>query len=85
MKQQEDGFVIALEIGGNKNNRGLSVDEFVKLSKIVTARNGKDVLISQPDNKGHMRLTKPGHFLDPQYLGYVDVNTGSLVWEGCGS
>lgn len=81
-EKQEDGFVIALEIGGGKNTRGLSVDEFVRLTKIITDRHGKGVLISQADAKGHMHLTKPGYFLGPQHLGFIDVNTGSLVWDG---
>lgn len=70
-------FVCTLSLGGP----GIPVNEFCALQKIVTNRHGKDVMISVQDKKGRMHLTKPGYFLDDQHLGYIDIKTGSLVWD----
>ena len=71
-------FVCALSFGGP----GIPIDEFCALVKVVTGRHGEDVIISVQDEQGRMHLTKPGHFLDDQHLGYIDIKTGSLVWDG---
>ena len=55
---------------------GTPVSEFVALSKIVTDRHGKEVMVSETDREGHMHFSKNGN-----HLGYIDVNTGSLIWE----
>ena len=54
----------------------ISVNEFCALVAIVENRHGKNVMASQTDDEGHMHLTKEG-----KHLGYIDINTGSLVWD----
>jgi hypothetical protein len=71
-------FVATLSLDGP----GIPVDEFVALIAIITKKYGKDVTISAQDEMGRMHLTKPGYFLDDKHLGYIDINTGSLVWDG---
>lgn len=55
---------------------GIAVGEFCSLVVIVTRRYGEGVMISCEDAEGHMHLTKEG-----EHLGYIDINTGSLVWD----
>jgi hypothetical protein len=79
------GFVATLSIG--KGNGGIPVDEFCKLVDVVTGRHGKGVMISVQDEHGHMHLTNPeiGEVTGYRYshhLGYIDIKTGSLVWDG---
>ena len=76
-EKSKGGLVATLSLGGE----GLPVREFCDLVALVTKKHGKDVLISAEDKEGHMHLTKPGRFLDDQHLGYIDINTGSLVWD----
>jgi len=78
-KKKTGGIVATLSFDKSK---GIPVDEFCALVAIVTRRHGETVMISAQDEKGHMHLTKPGHFLGDQHLGYIDINTGSLVWDG---
>lgn len=75
-EQKKDGFTVTLGIGGGPNAPGTPVPEFLQLVKIVTKRHGKGVMIRQCDKDGRMHLTK-----DKQHLGYIDINTGSLVWD----
>jgi hypothetical protein len=66
---------------------GIPINEFCALVAIVTEKHGKNVMISACDKDGHMHLTKKvvglkaGTTTD-RHLGYIDVNTGSLVWDG---
>lgn len=55
---------------------GIAVEEFYSLVVIVTRRYGEGVMISGEDAEGHMHLTKEG-----EHLGYIDIHTGSLVWD----
>ncbi len=54
----------------------IPVDEFCSLVDIVTKRYGETVMISAEDSAGHMHLTREG-----EHLGYIDIKTGSLVWD----
>ena len=75
-------FTATLGIGG----AGTPISEFCALVDIITKRHGKDVMISECDKKGHMHFSKKvtgmkaGSIVD-QHLGYIDINTGSLVWD----
>lgn len=76
---------ITLSIGAG--SPGITVDEFCALEKIVTKKHGEGVMISAQDEQGRMHLTKPeiGAVTGYRYshhLGYIDINTGSLVWDG---
>ena len=73
-KKKTGGIVATLSLDKSK---GIPVDEFCALVAIVTKRHGKTVMIAAQDEKGHMHLTK-----DKKHLGYIDINTGSLVWDG---
>lgn len=55
---------------------GIAVNEFCALVDIVTARHGEGVMVSVQDKEGHMHLTK-----EEKHLGYIDIITGSLVWD----
>ena len=68
-------FTAALVIGG-KDTPGLPVSEFVDLVNVITKKHGKGVMIGECDKEGHMHLS-----LKKKHLGYIDVNTGSLVWD----
>ncbi len=54
----------------------ISINEFCALVEIVTKRHGKDVMVSEVDQENHMHLKK-----DEEHLGYIDITTGSLVWD----
>lgn len=75
-KQKKDGFTFTLGIGGDPNAPGTPVPEFLQIVKIVTMRHGENVMVGQCDKEGRMHLTK-----NKQHLGYIDINTGSLVWD----
>jgi hypothetical protein len=66
--------------------RGIPIEEFCALVDIVTKKHGKDVMISACDGEGHMHLTKKmmglhaGTTTD-MHLGYIDIKTGSLIWD----
>jgi len=84
-KKKGGGIIVTLSIG--KGSGGIPVDEFCKLVDVVTERHGKDVMVSVEDEKGHMHLSKPeiGEITGYRYshhLGYIDIKTGSLVWDG---
>ena len=68
------GFVVTLSIG--KGNGGIPVDEFCALVAIATKRYGDKVMMAAQDKDGHAHLT-----LDKKHIGYIDINTGSLVWD----
>lgn len=70
------GFVCTLSLG--KDGGGIPVEEFCAIQKIVTMKHGDGVMISVQDKEGHMHLTK-----DKKHLGYIDIKTGSLVWDRC--
>jgi hypothetical protein len=65
---------------------GIPIPEFCALVELVTKKFGQDVMISVCDKEGHMHLTKkyvglkPGTLVD-KHLGYIDIHTGSLVWD----
>jgi len=82
--KKKGAFVATLSLDKSK---GIPVDEFCKLVEIVTNRHGEGVMISVQDEKGRMHLTNPEigaitGFRYPHHLGYIDINTGSLVWDG---
>jgi len=54
----------------------IPINEFCSLVDIVTERYGKEVMMSAQDKNGHMHLTRDG-----EHLGYIDIETGSLVWD----
>ena len=54
----------------------MSIDEFCDLETLVTKKHGPGVMISAQDKEGHMHLTKDG-----KHIGYIDINTGSLVYD----
>ncbi len=54
----------------------LSIEEFCALVDIAVKRYGKDVMLSEGDMDNQMHLT-----LGDRHLGYIDINTGSLVWD----
>jgi hypothetical protein len=71
----------------DKSQGGIPVEEFCALVAIVTKRHGQGVMISVQDHQGHMHLTNPEigavtGFRYSHYLGYIDIKTGSLVWDG---
>jgi len=75
-------FSASLEIGGT----GLSVTEFCALTDIITKRHGKKVMIAECDKGGKMHFSKDETgsitgFEYHQHLGYIDINTSSLVWD----
>lgn len=72
-KKKNGGFVATLALD---KSRGIPIDEFCALERIVTKKHGEGVMISVQDKDGHMHLTK-----DKKHLGYIDINTGSLVWD----
>ena len=78
-KQPDNEFVIGLEIGTGKREGGLSVEEFSEYAKIAERRHGPGVMVGQPSQTGRMNLTKSG-----KHLGYIDVITGSLIWDPVG-
>jgi hypothetical protein len=55
---------------------GTTIPEFCALVKIITKRHGKKVMISECDAEGKMHFSKDG-----KHLGYIDIKTGSLVWD----
>ena len=55
---------------------GLPVSEFCALVNIITDRHGKEVMISECDPEGKMHFS-----LDNRHLGFININTGSLVWD----
>lgn len=55
----------------------ISIEEFCALVNIVTKRHGEDVMVSESDKQNRMHMTKDG-----KHLGYIDIDTGSLIWEG---
>lgn len=69
-------FTATLGIGGGPDAPGTPVKEFCALIDIITKRHGKDVMVKECDKKGHMHFSK-----DKKHLGYIDINTGSLVWD----
>jgi len=80
-----DEIIATLSIG--KSNGGITVDEFCKLVEVVTERHGHGVMVSVEDERGRMHLTKPEigaitGYRYPHHLGYIDIKTGSLVWDG---
>ncbi len=54
----------------------ISINEFVALVAIVTNRHGKGVMMSEQTAENRMDLS-----LDDKHLGYIDIATGSLVWD----
>lgn len=68
-------FTAKLSIGG-KDTPGTPIPEFLDLVKIVTKKYGKKVRVKECDKQGQMHLS-----LDGKHLGYIDINTGSLVWD----
>lgn len=67
---------------------GIPVNEFCALVDIVTKKHGKGVMISSQDKEGKMHLTKRFTGLkkgttEMRHLGYIDLKTGSLVWDDC--
>jgi hypothetical protein len=54
----------------------MPVKEFCALVDIITKKCGKSVMVSECDKIGHMHFSK-----DKKHLGYIDINTGSLVWD----
>lgn len=54
----------------------ISINEFCSLVDIITARHGKNVLVSAQNAEGYMHFSKDG-----EHLGYIDVKTGSLIWD----
>lgn len=72
-KIKKSGIVTTLSF--NKS-RGIPIDEFCALERIVTKKHGEGVMISVQDKNGHMHLTK-----NKKHLGYIDINTGSLIWD----
>lgn len=76
--QKNNEFVIGLELSiGQKSSGGLSVDEFAKMTEIARIRYGDGVMISPADKDSRMHLSK-----DKKHLGYIDLKTGSLIWDG---
>lgn len=65
-------FCATLGIGGP----GTSIEEFCTLVKIITKRHGNEVVVSECDGDGKMHFSK-----DKQHLGYIEIKTGSLVWD----
>lgn len=60
---------------------GIPIEEFCALMKVATLRYGEGLTISGADKAGHMHLFKDQeHF--KEHLGYIDLNSGSLVWDG---
>ena len=68
-------FTATLGIGG-KDMPGTPIPDFLDLVKIVTKKYGKKVMIKECDKNGQMHLS-----LEGKHLGYIDINTGSLVWD----
>lgn len=68
-------FKLELGIGG-KNMSGTPISDFLDLVKIITKKHGKKVMIKECDKNGQMHLS-----LEGKHLGYIDINTGSLVWD----
>jgi hypothetical protein len=64
-------FSATLGFGG-----GTPIPDFLDLVKIVTKKYGKKVMIKECDAQGQMHLS-----LDGKHLGYIDITTGSLVWD----
>lgn len=58
----------------------LSINEFCALVDIIAARHGKNVMVSEQDAEDHMHFSKDG-----EHLGYIDVKTGSLIWDKGGN
>ena len=71
---KKKGFVATLSIG--KGQGGIPVDEFCALIAIATKRYGNKVMMAAQDEKGHAHLT-----LEGKHIGYIDIDTGSLVWD----
>ena len=65
-------FTATLGFGGE----GIPIPDFVDLVKIVTKKYGKKVTIKECDKQGQMHLS-----LEGKHLGYIDIITGSLVWD----
>jgi hypothetical protein len=66
-------FTASLGMGGP----GTTIPEFCALVKIITRRHGKKVMIGECDENGWMHFSK-----GEKHLGYIDIRTGSLVWDG---
>jgi len=73
-KKKTGGLIATLSL--DKSGGGIAISEFCALVAIVTKKHGKEVTISGEDEEGHMHLQKNG-----QHLGYIDITTGSLVWD----
>lgn len=54
----------------------ISINEFCAIVDIVTERYGKEVMMGAQDKLGHLHLSRDG-----EHLGYIDITTGSLVWD----
>jgi len=54
----------------------IPINEFCALVDIVTERYGKEVMMGAQDKLGHLHLSREG-----EHLGYIDITTGSLVWD----
>ena len=68
-------FKATLGIGG-PGQPGTPIPEFCALVDIIVKKHGKTVMVKECDKEGKMHFSK-----DKQHLGYIDINTGSLVWD----
>lgn len=69
---KKDTFTAVLGFGKG----GLAVSEFCKLVEVITDRYGEGVMISECDKEAKMHFS-----LNNEHLGFIDINTGSLVWD----
>ena len=68
-------FKATIGVGGD-GQPGTPIPEFCALVDIITKKHGKKVMVGECDKKGYMHFSK-----DEKHLGYIDINTGSLVWN----
>jgi len=76
---------------GAKGN--VSIEEFCLLAAAIIERCGSHTILSSPDKNGHVHISTwfevegiDGHGLFgrdivTQHRGYIDIKTGSLIWD----